>query len=273
MDVSSQLTDNVYITVWNDIASGGKPFWILLSLILLFYFKDEVKKFLSSLIDILTFKAHKKSIKHTQSDLKKHQLFKDLDYWLTTGIEAIHLVSNDHSDDSEYIKAKEKIAKDVIKVEFETLKESFTTFINETDFNNIDYEVCYQYLLDTFTKCKITQIHKLLKMGVPKKFLEKYEIFSKIGYRILLDALKILYQQNVDLDIPSRMYLTLSNVDGYLNICFNSISEAINSINGDLIGEEYNGRVLGKKRNQLLKPPSTQNTMAALDKLNEYSVK
>ena len=269
MDVSSQLTDSVYITIWNDIASGGKPFWILLSLILLFYFKDEVKKFLTLFIDILTFRAHKKTKKYKQSDLKNHQLFRDLDYWLTTGIEAIHLMSKDHTNDFDYVKGKEKIAKDVIKVEFETLKESFTKFINETDFDNIDYEVCYQYLMDTITKAKITQIHKLLKLGVPKKFLEKYEVFSKIGYKILMDSLKLLYQQNMDLDVPTRMYLSLSNIDGYLNICFNSISDTINSINGDLIGEEYDGRILGRKRGHILKPPSTQNALSAMDKCHE----
>lgn len=269
MDVSSQLTDSVYIAIWNDIASGGKPFWILLSLVLLFYFKDEVKKVLTLFIDILTFRANKKTKKYKQSDLKNHQLFKDLDYWLSTGIEAIHLISNDHSNNIDYIKGKEKIAKDVIKVEFETLKESFTKFINETDFDNIDYEVCFQYLMDTITKSKITQIHKLLKLGVPKKFLEKYEVFSKVGYKILMDSLKLLYQQNMDLDVPTRMYLSLSNIDGYLNICFNSISDTINSINGDLIGEEYDGHILGRKRSHILKPPSTQNTLAAIDKCHE----
>lgn len=266
----NELPDNVYIAIWNDIANGGKPFWILLSLLTLFFLKEQIIHLITFFIGIISKKLSYKVKSYKSSDLKKHQLFKDLNYWLTTGIDAIHLTNTGHDDDKEYIKGKEEIAKDVIKIKFETIKEAFTTFINETDFNNIDYEVAHQYLLDTMTKIKISEMHKMLKAGIPNKFLEKYEVFSKIGNKILLDSIKLLYQKDVAFNVPTRMYHSLSHIDTYLNISFNSISEAVNSINGDLKGEEYHGHVLGRSRKNILKPPSTQNHMAALDKLSEY---
>lgn len=264
----TELPESAYLQIWNDIANGGTPFWVLLSLLVLFYFKEQINHLFSAFISIFSSRLSKKTKTYKSADLKKHQLFKDLDYWLKTGIEAIHLTNAGNDRDEEYIKGKEEIAKDVVKIKFETIKESFTTFINETDFDNIDYEVAYQYLLDTITKIRITEMHKLLKAGIPNKFLEKYETFSKIGNKILLDSIKIFYQKDIDFDVPTRMYISLSNIDGYLNISFNSIAETINSINGDLKGEEYHGHILGRGHKSILKPPSTQNHMAALEKLN-----
>ena len=267
--MTPELTENAYITIWNDIAQGGTPFWVLLSLLVIFIFKEQIAKLFTSIISLITKKFSSKSKTYKSSDLKKHQLFKDLDYWLHTGIEAIHLTNTGHDIDLEYIKGKEEIAKDVVKIKFETIKEAFTTFINETDFDNIDYEVAHQYILDTITKIRITEMHKMLKAGIPNKFIEKYEVFSKIGNKILLDSIKLLYQKDMDFSVSTRMYLSLSFIDSYLNISFNSIADSINSINGDLKGEEYHGHILGRRHKNILKPPSTQNNMAALEKLND----
>lgn len=267
--MTPEITENAYITIWHDIAQGGTPFWVLLTLMVIYIFKEQIGKLFSSLINLIGRKFSHKSKSYKTTDLKKHQLFKDLDYWLKTGIEAIHLANAGHDVDEEYIKGKEEIAKDVVKIKFETIKEAFTTFINETDFDNIDYEVAHQYLLDTITKIRITEMHKMLKAGIPNKFIEKYEVFSKIGNKILLDSIKLLYQRDMDFSVSTRMYLSLSFIDGYLNISFNSIADSINSINGDLKGEEYHGHILGRSHKNILKPPSTQNNMAALEKLND----
>lgn len=267
--MTPELTENAYLTIWHDIAQGGTPFWVLLTLFLIWVFKDQINKLIGVIINLFSKKFSHKTKFYKSSDLKKHQLFKDLDYWLKTGIEAIHLTNNGHENDEEYIKGKEEIAKDVARIKFEVIKESLTTFINENDFDNIDYEVAHQYLLDTITKIKITEMHEMLKAGIPSKFLEKYNVFSKIGNKILLDSIKLLYQKDIDFSVPTRIYLSLSNIDGFLNISFNSIADSINSINGDLKGEEYHGHILGRNHKDILKPPSTQNNMAALEKLND----
>ena len=267
--MTPELTENAYLTIWHDIAQGGTPFWVLLTLFLIWVFKDQINKLIGVIINLFSKNFSHKTKFYKSSDLKKHQLFKDLDYWLKTGIEAIHLTNNGHENDEEYIKGKEEIAKDVARIKFEVIKESLTTFINENDFDNIDYEVAHQYLLDTITKIKITEMHEMLKAGIPSKFLEKYNVFSKIGNKILLDSIKLLYQKDIDFSVPTRIYLSLSNIDGFLNISFNSIADSINSINGDLKGEEYHGHILGRNHKDILKPPSTQNNMAALEKLND----
>ena len=267
--MTPELTENAYLTIWHDIAQGGTPFWVLLTLFLIWVFKDQINKLIGVIINLFSKNFSHKTKFYKSSDLKKHQLFKDLDYWLKTGIEAIHLTNNGHENDEEYIKGKEEIAKDVARIKFEVIKESLTTFINENDFDNIDYEIAHQYLLDTITKIKITEMHEMLKAGIPSKFLEKYNVFSKIGNKILLDSIKLLYQKDIDFSVPTRIYLSLSNIDGFLNISFNSIADSINSINGDLKGEEYHGHILGRNHKDILKPPSTQNNMAALEKLND----
>ena len=179
--MTPEITENAYLTIWNDIAQGGTPFWVLLTLFLIWIFKDQISKLIGVIINLFSDRFSHKRKFYKSSDLKKHQLFKDLDYWLKTGIEAIHLTNNGHDTDEEYIKGKEEIAKDVVRIKFEVIKEGFTTFINETDFDNIDYEVAHQYLLDTITKIKITEMHEMLKAGIPSKFLEKSFLINSVG--------------------------------------------------------------------------------------------
>ena len=92
--MTPEITENAYLTIWNDIAQGGTPFWVLLTLFLIWIFKDQINKLIGVIINLFSDRFSHKRKFYKSSDLKKHQLFKDLDYWLKTGIEAIHLTNN-----------------------------------------------------------------------------------------------------------------------------------------------------------------------------------
>ena len=73
--MTPEITENAYLTIWHDIAQGGTPFWVLLTLMIIWIFKDQISKLFSSLIGVFSKKFSHKSKFYKSSDLKKHQLF------------------------------------------------------------------------------------------------------------------------------------------------------------------------------------------------------
>ena len=55
----------------------------------LVYFKEQICGLFKAIINKITFK--KTSLSYTKKDLLKHPIFRNLEYWLNTGIDAIKL--------------------------------------------------------------------------------------------------------------------------------------------------------------------------------------
>ena len=165
------LNDDSIITIWSDIKDFGTSYWAFLIIFILVYFKEPIVQLCKVLINKLSNK-HKEFV-YTKKDLLRHPIFKDLDYWLNIGIKALRLKNNLHPEEEDYINNKEKMAKEVIRIKYETTRESLKTFIEETDIDNLDSDVACSYLMDCLTKNSITQKQRFIERGISPKFLNK----------------------------------------------------------------------------------------------------
>lgn len=266
-ELPTLTADSGWLVIWNDIKTFGAGFWSFFFLISFYVLKDQIKDLIKVLINKLTFR--KSSLSYTKKDLINHPIFKDLDYWLSIGIDTLHLKENIHPDEEEYINNKEKMAKEAIRIKYETMKESLKTFVQETDIDNLDCDVAHAYLLDCLTKNTITQKRRFTERGIPLKFLNKFYVISDISKKIIYSAINNFFSKSCETNTATKMYMVFNTLDGYLNVVFNDLCETLSTINGDLKAEMFDGKPMGQPKLTTLKPPHPTYTMIVKDKLDE----
>ena len=149
-----ELNNSTILAIWNDIKQGGIPFLIVCILLLFYMLKPHFSSILSFLGKLITLKFEKKTKKYTINDIKNHQIFKDLDFWLEMGIDSINLnhthtgfpYSARHKETEDYMKAKEEIAKDILRIKFTVIKEYLEAFIRDNDLEKIDLDSAKKYV-------------------------------------------------------------------------------------------------------------------------------
>ena len=104
-DLPTLANDSGCILIWKDFKDLGTSFLEILTIFSLVYFKEQICGLFKAIINKLTFK--KTSLSYTKKDLLKHPIFRNLDYWLNTGIDAIKLKNNFLTDEEDYMANKE----------------------------------------------------------------------------------------------------------------------------------------------------------------------
>lgn len=260
------LDNNTILTIWSDISQGGVSFWIFMVLFNLTFFKEQWINAVKYVFNKLFAKKDRPS--YTKKDLMKHPIFNDLEYWLTLGIEALHIKDNVHPDEDDYINNKEKMAKEVIRIKYETMREALKAFVQEIDLDNLDNDVACAYLMDMLIKENIAQKRRFNERGIPQKFLNKFYMISDISKQIIYNAIKTFFSNNCDSTTSTKMYMAFNTLDGYLNVIFNDLCETVNTINGDLKAEIFDGKPMGQiSRIKMLRPPHPTYTMIVKEKL------
>lgn len=258
--------DSGWLQIWQDIRYFGPSFWVFIIIFVLAYFKEPIVQLCKLGVKNI-FKD--KELNYSKKDIIKHPIFKDLDYWLNIGICAIRLKNNLHPEEEDYINNKEKMAKEVIRIKYETTKESLKTFVEETDIDNLDADVACQYLLDCLTKNSITQKQRFIERGISPKFLNKFYLITDMTEKSIFSAIKNFFIRGCGLNTASKMYVALNTIDGYLNVIFNNLIDTIESINGDLKDELFDGEPMCKSYKCSLKPPHPTYSMIVKEKLDE----
>lgn len=261
------LNDDSIITIWSDIKDFGTSYWAFLIIFILVYFKEPIVQLCKVLINKLSNK-HKEFV-YTKKDLLRHPIFKDLDYWLNIGIKALRLKNNLHPEEEDYINNKEKMAKEVIRIKYETTRESLKTFIEETDIDNLDSDVACSYLMDCLTKNSITQKQRFIERGISPKFLNKFYLLTDLTEKSVFSAIRNFFIRGCELSTSTKMYVALNTLDGFLNVIFDNLIETIDSINGDLRDELFDGEPMCKSYRSVLKPPHPTYSMIIKEKLDE----
>lgn len=257
------INNDTLMLIWTDIKNGGTPLWIFLFLISMFALKQHIINIISSFGRYCWSKIFKQIQEYNMEDVKKHILFKDLDFWLTYGISSLKITNikympldKEHMETEEYLKAKEEIAKDILEIKFKSIQEYMKLFITENDLEKIDLEVIKTYFNTYWSKCIIQQRNKYIEMGIPKIFLKKFFIYEKTTSEFLIQTIDSYFDEKImSISIPSRVYLALSAVNNYLTDAFNNMIITVSAINGDLHGVEYKGSVIGEKKTEILLPP------------------
>lgn len=261
------IDGNTLISIWNDIKAGGTSFYIFFVLFNLTFFKEQWINAIKYIFNKIFAKEHRAT--YTKKDLIKHPIFNDLDYWLNLGIDALHIKENLHPEEDDYINNKERMAKEVIRIKYETMKEALKTFVQETDIDNLDNDVACAYLMDMLVKENIAQKRKFNERGIPQKFLNKLYMISDISKKIIYNAIKNFFSNNCNSTTATKMYMAFNTLDGYLNVVFNDLCETMSTINGDLKTEIFDGKPMGTvSKVKMLRPPHPTYPMIVKEKLD-----
>lgn len=261
------IDGNTLITIWNDIKNGGLSFYIFFVMFNLTFFKEQWISAIKYVFNKIFTKEHKAT--YTKKDLIKHPIFNDLDYWLNLGIDALHIKENLHPEEDDYINNKERMAKEVIRIKYETMKEALKAFVQETDIDNLDNDVACAYLMDMLVKENIAQKRRFNERGIPQKFLNKFYMISDISKKIIYNAIKNFFSNNCDSTTATKMYMAFNTLDGYLNVVFNDLCETMSTINGDLKTEIFDGKPMGTvSKVKMLRPPHPTYPMIVKEKLD-----
>lgn len=265
-ELPTLASDSGWLVIWNDIKNFGAGFWSFFILISFYILKDQIKDLFKLFINKLTHRQ-RGQLNYTKKDILRHPIFRNLDYWLNIGIQAIRLKSNLHPEEEDYTNNKEKMAKEVMRIKYETTKESLKTFVEENDFDNMDEEVVCSYLLDCLVKNSITQKQRFIERGISPKFLNKFYLLTDVTEKIVFNAVKNFFTKGCELTTSSKLYVALNALDGYLSVIFNNLIDTIESINGDLRDELFDGEPMCSSYRTTLKPPHPTYTMIVKEKL------
>lgn len=259
-----ELNNSTILSIWNDIKGGGIPFLIVCILLLFYVIKPYTHNILEFLGNLITLRFGKKSKKYTINDIKNHQIFKDLDFWLEMGIDSINLnhthtgfpYTARHKETEDYMKAKEEIAKDILRIKFSVIKEYLEGFIKDNDLTKIDLDNAKRYVEEYLNKCQIKQYNLMQEKNIPQQFSKKYFVYEQMSIEFLNQTIvAYLDEKCFNLDILSRIYLIFNSLNTYLADTYNTMLSTVSAINGDLNGVEYKGEVIGEKRQEILQPP------------------
>lgn len=261
------INNSTVLTIWNDIKDMGISFWVFLILFNITLFKEQWISLFKLIVDKIFRK--KKHITYSKKDLQNHPIFKDLEYWLSVGIDSLHLRDNIHPGDEDYINNKEKMAKEVIRIKYETMKEALTKFVNEIDVDSIDEELASTYLMDCLAKENLAQKRKFNERGIPQKFLIKFYVVSDISRQLICNSIKNYLESDCESNTTTMLYLAFNTLDGYLNIIFNDLCETMNVINGDLKAEIFDGKTMSNDVVKRLYAPHSSYPMIVRSKLEE----
>ena len=273
-----ELNNSTILAIWNDIKQGGIPFLIVCILLLFYVIKPYSKNILEFLGNLITLRFGRKTKRYTIDDIKNHQIFKDLDFWLEMGIDSINLnhthtgfpYASRHKETENYMKAKEEIAKDILKIKFSVVKEYLEAFIRDNDLEKIDLESAKKFVETYLNKCEIKQYNLMKEANIPEPFLNKYFVYETAAVEVLNHTIvAYLDEKSFNLDILSRIYLIFNSINSYLADTYNTMLSTVVAINGDLNGSEYKGEVIGEKRQEILQPPHSSYVSICRDKLKE----
>lgn len=265
---NQQLSEDFLSLLWQSIQHGGVEFWVFIIIFILLIFKAEIPALVKGLWKgicwIVETVFKKKSINHIQkynkTSLINHQLFKDIEYWQTIGINIVQITDN---------KAKEQIAKDIFKIYIENSKKVFTNMVHKDNLQNMTNDELKSLIKREIEKKNSNVIYECRQEGIPELFLQKYFMISE-GFQSLKNSvIDTILSNDFEADNYTKMYIILNTIDGTIANIFHNLVATVKSTNGDLNGLEYKGFIIGYRPNNTLLPPTGIDVNIVEEKLKE----
>ena len=225
--------------VWKDMLAT--PWGALLGLIILFLvmFREELKGFIQSYTESRVHGVSDK-LDYTKQDVIHHPIFRDLEYWITCGIDLVKI---------EKSYAKELIMKDLLRIKFSVIKDKLLALVNDPALNNYTISELKAIIHDMLRDIDTQRIIGWRNNGIPEIFIKKYVILHQLGKELTYNTIKVFLSEEVGATNYTRIYLILSILEAQLsNIYANAVSTAL-SLNGDLNGTIYKGVIIGSTSN------------------------
>ena len=271
--MQEQIPESLMTAVWQSIQNGGTEFWIFLVLFIIVIFRNDIPSLVKDfgagiawiIKNIFMLKFNKKDKNkyknvYNKESLINHQVFKDLEYWKTIGINTIKITDN---------KAKEMIAKDIFIIFANSAYNSLKNFINTYDIGNMSSDELKSAFKRELEKHYANMLYNARQEGIPELFLQKYFMVSE-GFQGLRNAsVDTLLSNDFEADNFVKIHLIYSVINGTISTIFHNLSATVKSINGDLNGLEYKGVIIGYKKDEVLLPPHGVDIQMVESKMKE----
>ena len=242
--------------VFEWVKSGLLPFTLFLVVFLIWICRDTIKQFPQTIFDLITFRSKSKYPQFSNKDIKTHRVMNTLKFWLNGGIQSLSydkyyiasLMISDHKDAPDYIKAKEELARAVLAIKFEELLSNLEKMIAENDFSSMTPERLQTICTESFNMTIRNARKRMYEDGMPTKFIAKYIAIQEITDNVFRDTIHQLTDRNicVGLNTATRAYLVLDALAAYVDGTRNGMVGLVVNINGDLNGELWKGKMIGK---------------------------
>lgn len=269
--------DSGWIVIWEDIKNGGVPLLIFSGMMIMWFLKSHINNIFLFLGRLITKKIDNSVKEYSALDVKNHPVFRDLEFWLTVGVKSLRMYNinsqyptiHDHVESPEYLKAKEDIAKDILVIKYQIIKEYIELFLKENPIDHLNLETLRSSLLTYLHKCEIKQHSEMLDQKIPSEFLKKYFVYEKMSSDLFYQTIEGYLNEGAfnNLNVTTRLYLVFSAINSYLTNCYNNMIYTVAVINGDLNGVEYKGHIIGKKKQKILQPPHSTFVYPVKEKL------
>lgn len=271
---NQQLSEGFLTLLWQSIQNGGPQFWIFLIILILIMFKNDIPAMIKGIwSSICWFSKNILLIKYFQNKncctkktyynketLLNHQLFKDLNYWLTIGIDTVKITDN---------KAKEIIAKDIFKIYVANAQKTYMSIINNDNINDLTNDELKSLFKREIEKKNSNVIYTAQQEGIPELFLQKYFMISENFQSLKNSVIDTILSNDFEADNYTKLSIIFNTIDGTVANIFHNLVSTVKSINGDLNGLEYKGFIIGYKPDNTLLPPIGTDVSVVEDKLKE----
>lgn len=223
--------------LWSDMISSPWVASFGLIIICLIIFRKQLQTWMDNKLNNSSEDGMSYKSTYTKKDLYNHSIFKDLNYWLTTGIELVKI-------DKSY--AKELIMKDLLVIKFTVIKDILKRFVDRDDLASISVEQLKSDVFNIIREINSKKVIGWRNSGIPEVFINKYLLMHHLSGELLFNSTKIFLSKNITADNFTRCYLILSVLENHLaEIYANAVNTAL-SLNGDLNGIVYKGVIIGK---------------------------
>lgn len=206
---------------------------------------------------------HRRKI--AKNDLLEHQLFKDLDYWIDYRVNQMYGQTSNHS----YDKAKIAMARAMLLLKLKDSKLWLQDFVHNTNFELASLEDIKVSFLHKKEKHRSIQWNEYKKRGIPQKFIEKFVEVSRIHETYVMDALAGMLSEKIPMTIYEKLYLVLNFLSTYYTTLIVETGRVVDSINGDLKGEIFDGMIVGGNEYKSYPVPNREYIPLVETKLNE----
>lgn len=177
--------------------------------------------------------SHVKSI--TDSDITNHDIFNYIDFWTYSKVPTIQF-------STEY---RTVVFRKYLTIYLKSYKKKISDFVNSKEYQEMDDAKVWRALLDLINQIVYDYEREMTDAGIPKIIIDKMKAKNNDTITLTIDLIEgICNSQFYDSDKNLLKVYSILNI--LLSVLENTISNSenvCNSINGQLKGLKYDGKV------------------------------
>lgn len=177
--------------------------------------------------------AHVKSI--TDSDITNHDIFNYIDFWTYSKVPTIQF-------STEYRTA---VFRKYLTIYLKSYKRKISDFVNSKEYQEMDDAKVWRALLDIINQIVYDYEREMTDAGIPKIIIDKMKAKNNDTITLTIDLIEGICNSQF-YDSKKNLLKVYSILNILLSVLENTISNSesvCNSINGQLKGLKYDGKV------------------------------